>query len=309
MHTPELATESPMSRWRPAMTLDAQRLVIEGSETALLEAIGSGADLRIYTEFRHEEHIEPGSDRQDLVREAADFRVTYLLDDRWCAGIISLRQPVDIPFGFGPRPSMSFFLYNQNGQQALARMHLDEKPASGQPGPSTPKSPMNMPKYHTHEAWDELTNAPSQNFDYDFDIYRFCVHNVWRQVYAHDEKGLPTEGSLDNLVEAFAQGAEVKIGIRNLCNDLGQTPMDHEVFVHLGSCYYYTDSKLFLGCSHPVVRVAPAIPMRYQSSAWDCGWLMPRTDGFVAKLLYSPYTLQSEKSEGHYAMRWFVNGQ
>ncbi len=33
---------------------------------------------------------------------------------------------------------------------------------------------------------------------------------------------------------------------------------------------------------------------------------MARTDGFVARLLLNPYTLQFERSQGHYPMRWFV---
>jgi hypothetical protein len=47
----------------------------------------------------------------------AEFRVTYLLDDSWSAGIMTLRQPVELPEGFGPRPSLSCFLYNQDGSQ------------------------------------------------------------------------------------------------------------------------------------------------------------------------------------------------
>ena len=31
--------------------------------------------------------------------------------------------------------------------------------------------------------------------------------------------------------------------------------------------------------SHLVVRVKPAVPMRYESHGWDFGWLYLRTDG------------------------------
>ena len=40
--------------------------------------------------FRHHEHIDPDSDCRDVIHEFIDFRVTYLLDDRWVAGICNL---------------------------------------------------------------------------------------------------------------------------------------------------------------------------------------------------------------------------
>ena len=33
---------------------------------------------------------------------------------------------------------------------------------------------------------------------------------------------------------------------------------------------------------------------------------MPRSDGLVARWLVDPYTLKFRKSEGRYAIRWFV---
>lgn len=296
-----------MSGWHTAMSLDENRQVIQGSTSSLRDAIARGADLRIYTEFRHNEHMEPGTDRSELVREVADFRVTYLLDNRWAAGIISLRQPVNIPYGFGPRPSMSFFLYNEDGNQAIARPYLDGAPVEAPTGPSPSVGPASMPRYHAATTWDGDTNAPSQNFVYDFDVYRFLVRDVWREVYAHDENGNRVAGSMDELVDAFATGCEVKIAVRDLCCDLSPEPLPHEVFVHLGSCYFYTEAKLFMACSHPVVRVRPDIPLSYTSNGWDFGWLMPRTDGFLAKMIYNPYTLMPARRESRCAMRWFVS--
>ena len=46
----------------PALTLRADRSVESGSEAELAAAIRRGADLRIYTEFRHNEHIDTASD-------------------------------------------------------------------------------------------------------------------------------------------------------------------------------------------------------------------------------------------------------
>src|SRR6476661_3339331 len=122
------------SRFDNPLTLNSDRTIRDGSFAALADAIRRAADLRIATEFRHNEHIDTASDDPELVREVAEFRVTYLLDDRWSAGIMTLRQPVDLPDGFGPRPSMSFFLYNQDGQQAIARPYLDGVHATGARG-------------------------------------------------------------------------------------------------------------------------------------------------------------------------------
>ena len=127
------------NRWRLALALDKQRQRVGGSQEALAEAIRRGADLRIYTEFRHNEHVDRDSDNPEIVQEVSDFRVTYLLEDRWTAGIMNLRQPVGlVEDGFGPRASMSFFMYNQNGLQAIARPYLDGKPDEGLPADLTP---------------------------------------------------------------------------------------------------------------------------------------------------------------------------
>ena len=123
-------------------------------------------------------------------------------------------------------------------------------------------------------------------------------------------------GSIDRLAGAFEAGAEVKVAIRNLCADLDAEParpaacpvfpgIEHEVFIQAGPGYY-SDRKLFIAGTHPLVRVRPGIPMRYMSRAWDFGWLMPRTDGRVAMLLYDPYSLKVRRQAGQFDMRWFV---
>ncbi|MBO9606756.1 MAG: hypothetical protein J7639_12435 [Paenibacillaceae bacterium] len=301
-----------MARWSNALELNERREKIGGSETALCAAVRGGADLRIETAFRHNEHVDTSSGSRERVREVSEFRVTYVLDRRWTAGFMTLRQPVDIPVGFGARPSLSLFLYNHNGQQAIARPYLDGKPAAAKYGASPPDDHGGMPKYHQLDNWDAGTNAPSSNFVYDFDVYRFWVNEEWQEVLAHDADGTVTAGSLAALADAFASGCEVKVGIAGLCADLASRAdaeveaMEHEVFVQVGFTYYYPDTKLFLGETHPVVRVNPAIPLRYASGNWDYGWLMPRTDGYVAMLLFDPHTLQSTRKEGHFPIRWFV---
>ena len=294
--------------WKSVLELDHKQNIAGGSETALADAIRNGADLRIYTEFFYSEHIDVDSQNAELVQEVSEFRVTYLLDDSWVAGIMNLRQPISPPDSFGPRPSMSFFLYNQNGRQAIARPYLDGQSTLGVLGACPPEAPPKMPKYHAHDAFDNQTNAPSSNFIYDFERFRFCVHDSWREVFAHDANGETTSGSLDDLVAAFAQGCEVKIAIRNFGATENSTELQtkHELFIQLGPCYYNTQSRMFSAGSHPIVRVAPQIPLRYESGNWDFGWLLLRSDGGVEYRRCDPYSLEFGDIKSRHALRWFV---
>jgi len=297
------------NNWKLVLTLDSNRQVVSGSTKKLADSIRRGADMRVYTEFHHNEHIDTKSNNPELIKEVADFRVTYLLENRWVAGIINLRQPIDLPNGFGPRPSMSFFLYNQNADQAIARPYFDGEVAIGKKGPAPVDDHSDMPKYHQSDNWDLGTNAPSSNFVYDFNTYKFWVCDNWEEVYSHTAEGIVVSGSIDKLAKGFDEGREVKLGIIGLCNDLSPDPataMQHEVFVHCGSCYYYTDRKQFMAASQPVVRIKPDIPLRYKSDEWNFGWLMPRSDGYVALWLVDPYSLKFKRKDGRYALRWFV---
>lgn len=305
-----------MANWKRALELDANRSIVAGSEAALCDAIRRGADLRIQTDFRFNEHIDLSSDNAELVREVSDFRVTHLLDDRWVAGHMNLRQPIHPPEGFGPRPSMSFFMYNQNGQQAVARPYLDGPPVAGTRGPSRVDDGFAskgdhdaMPKFHEHDSWDADTNAPSSNFIYDMDMYRFWVLDEWQETLSHTADGTVTSGSLDALMDAFLSGHDVKVGVSGLCADLADDPseaMGHELFVQTGPGYYQTESRLFSAGTHPLIRVKPGIPMRYESEGWDFGWMLPRTDGVVMGLIYDPYTLETRRTRTRNAIRWFV---
>ncbi len=297
-----------MSQWKCVLVSDSARTVVDGSEEALVDGIRKGADLRISVEFIHNEHIDVGSERAELVREACEFGVTYLVDDRWAAGIMSLRQPVELPNGFGPRPSMSFFLYNQDGEQALARPYLDGASENGIAGAAPVGSLEDMPKYHPRDTWDADTNAPSGNFVYDFEVFKYFVRDCWEEVFCHDADGRTMSGSVDALAAAFSDGRAVKVGISGLCSDFAceDSCLKHEVFVETGSCYYYVDQKLFITGSHPVVRVKPGIPLRYQSGGWDFGWLVLRTDGTVVYRRCDPYTLAFRDDRQRHPIRWFV---
>ncbi len=154
-----------------------------------------------------------------------------------------------------------------------------------------------MPRYHALDNWDALSNAPSHNFVYDFDHFRFCVRDDWLEV------------GYEELVEVFREGCAIKIGVSGLCDDLvpqGEAPLPHEVFVQTGSAYHYTEQRLLMVGSHPVIRVRPAIPMRYATNNWDFGWLFARTDGHVVYRRCDPYTLQFDDCAMQCAVRWFV---
>lgn len=147
-----------MNGWNNVLELDGDRSVTAGSPEALRAAIRRGADLRIYTEFRHNEHVAPGAPNGEIVREVSDF-----------------------------------------------------------------------------------------------EVFRYFVRDEWREVLAHDADGRLIRGSLDGLADAFAAGAEIKVGIRRLCGDLG-SDMDHELLVHTGPGYYSTQRRIFCAGTQPLVR-------------------------------------------------------
>jgi len=293
--------------WKNCLQLNSDRLIVSGSTDSLCAAIKNAADLRIYTEFRHNEHIDIESDNSDLVQEVSEFPVTYLIDNSWSAGIMTWRQPIDLPKGFGPA-SMSFFMYNQDGQQAIARPFFDGRHLSEMEA-TEPYDFSKMKKYHQIDDWDHDTNAPSHNFIYDFEQFKYYVRDDWQELYSHDSDGNALSGSLADITDAFASGCEVKVGISGLCNHLTdnkQQVVQHELFVRTGAGYYYTDEKLFVAATYPLVRVAPAMPLVYASKNWDFGWSMVRTDGQVVQRICDPQTLQFRDEETKCALRWFV---
>ena len=115
-------------------------------------------------------------------------------------------------------------------------------------------------------------------------------------------------GSLAALGQAFADGCAVKVGVAGLCSPTcPRTELAHELFVQTGSGYHYTEGGLFIAGSHPVIRVAPAVPMVYRSGNWDSGWLVVRTDGVVVYRRCDPYTLAFEDRRYRCPVRWFVS--
>ncbi len=295
-----------MSAWKNALELDINRNIISGSVETLKDAINNGADLRIYTEFRHNEHIDITSDNNELIKEVSDFPATYLIKEEWVAGIMTLRQPVTLPDRFGRRASMSFFMYNQDGRQSLARPFLDGKGVmslSDLEDVGCDKS-----KYHFISAFDNDTIAPSRNFIYDFYRYKFLVKDDWQEVFSCDQDGSLLYGDPRHIEVASQSGCEIKVGISNICEGLCKTEslLPHQLFIKTGPHYFYTESNFMVAETRPFVRVNPHIPMEYSHANWDFGWAIVRTDGHVAGLYYNPYTLKDKRTFSRHRIRWFV---
>ena len=166
-----------------------------------------------------------------------------------------------------------------------------------------------MPKYHEFSSFDAGTGAPNSNFIYDFEVIRYFIRDNWQQVLEQDKRGNTISGSADSLSRAFLDGCEVKVGVKGLFNGLADTPgkkMEHEVFIQTGWCYYYSEQKLFIAATHPLVRVRPNIPLQYSSGEWDFGWLLIRSDGYGKLRICNHYTLKFIDTEGTYPVRWFV---
>jgi hypothetical protein len=301
------------SPWQCALELRSDRTVASGSNAALCDAIRRGADLRVYTEWKYEEHIAPDMAKPDprnngLLQEIIDMRETMLVDDHYAAGITTLRQPILPIAGFNPNMHRrtSFFLYGMDGQQCCANLALDDSVATAQPGTHrvVPR-PATMPKMSPMEENDVGTLAPSRNFIYDFEVYRYFVRDDWTPILSHDEQGRITSGSWDAFHQAHQNGREFKVGIRNLCVGLG-SQMNDEVFTLLGSGWIHTAHKTYEVLTHPLVRVAPAIPMKYRSRGWDVNWIFLRTDGVAKLRSLDPYTRKFCDWQTRLACRWFV---
>ena len=314
-----------------------------GSQAELALAIGRGADLRVYTEFRFEEHIAPGGDghpdHDGLIREVIDFRETIFVEGRHTGAVTTLRQPLEPPFGFnGTRPKMSYFLYQSDGRQACANVLLDHVEGAAEPGVRGElPTPPDMPKMHPEIVYDQGTSGPSRNFVYDMEVYRFFVRDDWQELLAIDADGHPVRGSIDAIEEAQIAGRELKIGIRGLAADLAgrgsggvgagraavgvataggttageaaaesgaDAAADHEVFSLLGSGFFHTKMRLYDALTHPLIRVAPAIPLEYRSFGWDL-WrgCTSGTDGEATLRILDPYTRQFSDRPTRFAMR------
>lgn len=302
----------PGGAWRLALQLDQERRPVAGSRTDLIAAIGRGADLRIATEFLHEEHIAPFASEAARdpalagpIEEVSDFRVTYRIGD-YVAGCMTLRQPVEPTTGFnGAQPKMSYFLYDLDGRQAGATLLLDGSPVAPPGNQRIEPTPPEMPKLSETEWFDVGSAAPSRNFIYAMENYRYFVRDDWSEVFSHGPDGAVRGGSLADLCEAQHAGRELKVGIAGLGDALGTGPA-HEVFSLGGSSFHHRRGRFLELLTHPLVRVRPAVPLRFGSRNWDVAWVYMRTDGRAVMRRLDPCTRRFADETAAFACRWFV---
>lgn len=303
------------NQWRCAVELSPDSLVTAGSFADLAEAVGRGADLRLYTEFLHEEHVAPGSTtpgiaderNHGLIRESIDFRQAMLVGGTHVVGATLLRQPLEPTTGFnGTRPMMSFFMYNMTGEQSHANVALDGTVPTDEPGSCRAiGSDPAMPKMRDLELFDAGTLAPSRNFFYAFERFRFFVRDDWTEVLAHDADGNVLRGSIGAVERAQVECREFKVAIGGLSPTPGGVT-EVETFVNAGSGFFHTRRKFHESLSHPVLRVRPVAPMKLGSGRWDVCWVALRTDGQCVVRRLDPYTRVHSDRPTRLACRWFV---
>ena len=308
--------------WTTALELGPDRNVRAGSREALVAALGRGADLRMYTEFIFEEHIEPGwagdPALRGPIREVIDFRETIIVEGRHAAGMTTLRQPLHPPFGFnGTDAKMAYFFYTSDADQARANLLIagpeaDAARAAGiaPGGPTVNPPPAGMAKMSAEEAYDLGTLGPSRGFVYEMETYRFIVRDDWEEILDHDADGQVTGGSIDALEAAQIAGREIRVAIRGLAAEvargIGLPELDHEVITSVGSGFFHVGPRLYNALTHPIVRVAPAVPLRYRSRGWDLVWVHLRTDGRGTVRRLDPLTQAWSDTPARFAARWFA---
>ena len=290
-------------RYETVLELDSSRQVVSGSAEKLNRAIASGADIRVRTDFIHNEHIDPDSADNQRVAETSSFPQTVLIDKVWSAFFMTLRQPIALRDGFGEPNSLSLFLYNQDGQQAMARLVMDHT------GPDTALWDGDdlYPKTHTISVQDAGTSGISKNFIYDFDRFMFFANNGYEELYAHTADGIALNGTVAELEKAYGSGRPIKIAVRGLSRVLwGDSGHEDELFLHGSSAYDYTGDPLMICNSFPFVSVPAAIPLVYQPQSYRYCWLLARSDGHVAIRSYNPFTDQWTTRHAHLPVRWFA---
>ena len=322
--------------WSRALALSEAREPTAGSPQALSHAIGTGADLRIITHFRHNEHIAPSSSNAEMVLEPSQFPITLALYDAaddelpsWVAGVMMGRlgcNPADSTGtgGFNgdasSTSSLSLFMYNQDGQQARASVSLSASAitTASQAPPGSSSTPGDFPKsilggmMEIQSENDAGTASASINFVYRFQSYEFFVSTRWKLALHNSASGEVLGGSFEALADASASGSRIKVGVRNLAADLlppggDGDPHHHDIYVECGWCFYYPESRKFSAATQPLVRVCPSRPpLLYQSKRWDLGSLFIESTGAASYRRLDPYTLQWADVKGDYECRWFV---
>lgn len=286
------------------LSLNAQRKIVHGSTRLLNRKLAGGADLRISTGFRHNEHIDPASPDDQLVNETSTFAETVLIDGKWSAGFMTLRQPVQLLRGFGEANALSLFVYNQDGSQGLARLGLDgtidrtvrrdfEEDAGA--------------KTRTFAIHDEKTAGVSTSFIYEFENFDFFVTDSYRELYAHDRNGRRTNGRLGDLERAYRRGRGIKLAVKGLSEVLwGDTGHVDEIFLHCGSSYHYTESRMMITSSLPFVSVPADIPLAYKPRSFLYCWIVARSDGHLEVRTFDVFKRRWKTRSARLPLRWFA---
>lgn len=286
------------------LELDSRRQIVSGSTKRLNQAIAAGADLRVSTGFRHNEHIDVTSTDNQLIVETSAFAQTVLIDGIWSAAFMTLRQPVSLRSGFGSPNALSLFLYNQDGSQALARLNLDGTADMAIP-PENPAA--GFQKMHVFGVFDSDTSGASRNFIYDFDFYRYLADDGFEELYENDADGGRRGGSVDSLADAYARGRAIKVSLRGISKVLwGDTGHEDEIFIPCGSSYYYTQDRLMITNTLPFVSVPAGIPLQYQSRSYRYCWAVTRTDGRTEIRCLNPFDGTWQTKAAALPGRWFA---
>ncbi|MDO5553299.1 MAG: hypothetical protein Q4G68_06020 [Planctomycetia bacterium] len=296
--------EVPSDADGAVLELDTHRKITTGSPELLRNAVANGADLRIATGFRHNEHIDVTSQDDQLIVETSSFKQTVLINDRWVAGYMTLRQPVTLVNGFGQPNSLSLFLYNQNGQQALARVIFEDRPDSAF---GKKLESEGVSKFHTFSQYDTESTGPSKNFVYDFDFYRYYVTEKYSFSYANDAKGNCKSGNFARLAQASEHGKTIKVGIRGISSYLWpEYQATDEIFIPCGSHYYYAKKKLMVASTEPFVVIPATIPLEYRANALRYCWAIVQSDASATIRSYDPIAKEWHDYQTSLPVRWFV---
>ncbi|MBQ6544133.1 MAG: hypothetical protein IJL72_00185 [Lachnospiraceae bacterium] len=289
-----------------AMELNKNAKVCGGSAEALRKAIAGGADLRISTGFIHNEHIDPGSDNAGFILETSTFPETVLIDGKWAAGFMTLRQPVELRHGFGGQNAMSLFLYNEDGMQSMGRIEMDGSTFT-ETLEDDQAYPMEGKKVTTFSVYDTGTHGGARNFIWYFEPFRFIVDDGWEELYAADADGTCTFGDILALEEAYGLGRPIKMAVKGISEVLfGKSAHTDEIFIHGSSSYDYQDEHLMISNSAPFVAVPADIPLTFRERQYHYCWFIARSDGHIEIRAYDPVLCTWKTVEAHLPVRFFA---
>lgn len=205
--------------------------------------------------------------------ETLHFEEVYVGEDGYFAGIRTDHFANAGGLGLHDQPFVCFFRYDMSGAFALVKWFFDG-------------------------------NTEDVSQAYPYGIYRWFVGDPWQTVYAHDETGAPTLGSLDALMDAVRDGRQMRVAIRNLFNfDDGQPAgPDHWVIVNIsqpciaeGHAAGLTETILLMTGSRPLMFTRPYFP----------GYALLRTTGVADMQLSSP-EIRFGRMKLNRAMKWLI---